>query len=69
MTRIRFDFGLLSLDAALLETSTASAIDRVELRERSTVVLLEFECCSAFWVTPFPGSLKRFHPNQDGLAK
>jgi hypothetical protein len=26
MTRIRFDFGLLSLDAALLETSTASAI-------------------------------------------
>lgn len=26
MTRIRFDFGLLSLDAALLETPTASAI-------------------------------------------
>jgi uncharacterized protein len=26
MTRIRFDFGLLSLDAALLDTPTASAI-------------------------------------------
>ncbi|MBL8586827.1 MAG: hypothetical protein JNM23_08810 [Bradyrhizobiaceae bacterium] len=26
MTRIRFDFGLLSLDAALLETPTAEAI-------------------------------------------